>query len=140
MRPLLVCCRHYTLAYSNLQEIRVVDTNALEIRTVAGFLSHKICRMLFALNLPRDAIGQFKMHVERFRAPIGFSGLVFEHWAWLSGQYEQFGDVFDEAVKLGLPAVQTQHPGIYYQQAAALAAARKRACLELCAVSATPYR
>ncbi|KAH1003355.1 trafficking protein particle complex subunit 11 [Dendroctonus ponderosae] len=125
--------KHYTLAYSNLQEIRVVDTNALEVRTVAGFLNYKICRLLFALNLPRDAIGQFKAHIDRFRARIGFSELVFEHWAWLSKQYEIFGDTFDEAVKLGLPAVQTQHPGIYYQQAATLAVARKGACLELCA-------
>lgn len=46
-----------------------------------------------------------------------------------------FGDIFDEAVKLGLPAVQTQHPGIYYHQAAQHAIIRKQSCIELCRVS-----
>jgi hypothetical protein len=43
-----------------------------------------------------------------------------------------FGDIFDEAIRQGLPALQTQHPGFYYQQAAQLAVDRKEACLELC--------
>jgi hypothetical protein len=45
-----------------------------------------------------------------------------------------FGDIFDEAIRQGLPALQTQHPGFYYQQAAQHAADRKEACLELCKV------
>lgn len=49
-------------------------------------------------------------------------------------RFSVFGDIFDEAVKLGLPAVQTQHPGIYYQQAAQYAILRKKSCLELCSV------
>lgn len=49
-------------------------------------------------------------------------------------RYSVFGDIFDKAVELGLPAVQTQHPGIYYQQAAQYAIVRKRLCQELCAV------
>ncbi|VEN53813.1 unnamed protein product [Callosobruchus maculatus] len=124
--------KHYNHAYENLLEIRIVDTNSLEIRTIAGFLNYKLCRLLFALNLPRDAISQFKSHIDRFRGRIGFQELAFEHYAWLSKQYSVFGDIFDEAVKLGLPAVQTQHPGIYYQQAALQAILRKKACKELC--------
>lgn len=50
-------------------------------------------------------------------------------------RFSLFGDIFDEAVKLGLPAVQTQHPGIYYQQAAQYAITRKHLCLQLCAVN-----
>lgn len=50
-------------------------------------------------------------------------------------RHSVFGDVFDEAVKSGLPAVQTQHPGIYYQQAAQYAILRKKSYQELCAVS-----
>jgi hypothetical protein len=37
-----------------------------------------------------------------------------------------FGDLFDEAIKLGLTAIQTQHPGFYYQQAASHATVRKQ--------------
>ncbi|KAJ8940840.1 hypothetical protein NQ318_005286 [Aromia moschata] len=132
--------KHYTHAYNNLLEIRIVDTNALEIRTVAGFLNYKLCRLMFALNLPRDAISQFKAHIDRFKNRMGFQELTFEHYAWLSKQYSVFGDIFDEAVKLGLPAVQTQHPGIYYQQAAQYAIMRKKSCQELCSsVIAYPH-
>ncbi|EFA10428.2 Trafficking protein particle complex subunit 11-like Protein [Tribolium castaneum] len=124
--------KHYTHAYNYLLEIRVVDTNALEIRTVAGFINYKLCKLMFALNLPRDAISQFKAHIDRFKNRMGFHELSFEHYAWLSKQFSVFGDIFDEAVKLGLPAVQTQHPGIYYQQAAQYAILRKKSCQELC--------
>ncbi|XP_072378300.1 trafficking protein particle complex subunit 11 [Diabrotica undecimpunctata] len=131
--------KHYIHAYNSLLEIRIVDTNAMEIRTVAGFINYKLCRLLFALNLPRDAISQFKSHIDRFKARMGFHELTFEHYAWLSKQYSVFGDIFDEAVKMGLPAVLTQHPGIYYYQAAQYSLQRKKLCQELCAkVTAYP--
>ncbi|XP_017779460.1 PREDICTED: trafficking protein particle complex subunit 11 [Nicrophorus vespilloides] len=124
--------KHYTHAYNNLLEIRIVDTNAMEIRTVAGFINYKLCRLMFSLNLPRDAISQFKAHTERFKTRYGFQELSFEHHAWMALQNQVFGDIFDEAVKLGLPAVQTQHPGLYYQQAVHHATLRKKACEDLC--------
>ena len=43
--------------------------------------------------------------------------------------------LFDEAIKLGLTAIQTQHPGFYFQQAANHAIFRKQLCLGLCVVS-----
>ncbi|XP_066143332.1 trafficking protein particle complex subunit 11 [Euwallacea fornicatus] len=124
--------KHYLSAYNNLLEIRIVDTNAMEIRTIAGFINFKICKLLFTLNLPRDAISQFKTHVDKFKNRIGFQELVFEHYAWLSKQYEIFAEIFDEAVKSGLPAVQTQHPGIYYQPAAQFSIDRKQSCQKIC--------
>ncbi|KAF7270948.1 hypothetical protein GWI33_016126 [Rhynchophorus ferrugineus] len=124
--------KHYTLAYNNLLDIRIVDTNALEIRTIAGFINYKICKLMFVLNLPRDAISQFKSHIDKFKTRIGFQELVFEHYAWLSKQLEIFADIFDDAVKHELPALQTQHPGIYYEQAAQYAIARKNSCQDLC--------
>ena len=53
---------------------------------------------------------------------------------WFPLRFCVFGDIFDEAIRQGLPALQTQHPGFYYQQAAQHAADRKEACLELCKV------
>ncbi|RZC34292.1 trafficking protein particle complex subunit 11 [Asbolus verrucosus] len=93
---------------------------------------HTAHKLMFTLNLPRDAISQFKAHIDRFKNRMGFQELSFEHYSWLSKQFSVFGDIFDEAVKLGLPAVQTQHPGIYYQQAAQYAILRKKSCQELC--------
>jgi len=42
-------------------------------------------------------------------------------------RFQLFGDLFEEAIKLGgLTAIQTQHPGVYYQQAASHSATRRQ--------------
>ena len=47
-------------------------------------------------------------------------------------RFQLFGDLFDEAVKLGgLTAIQTQHPGFYYQQAAYHSATRRQLAAKL---------
>lgn len=58
----------------------------MEVRTAAGFINYKLCKLMFALSLPRDAISQFKAHIDRFKSRIGFQELAFEHHAWLSKQ------------------------------------------------------
>ncbi|KAK7871870.1 hypothetical protein R5R35_006453 [Gryllus longicercus] len=130
--------KHYLQAYNNLLEVRIVDTNNLEVKTVAGFINYKLCKLMFQQNLPRDAINQFRQHIEMFRNCIGPKDLAFEHCAWMSKQFSVFGDIFDEAIRQGLPALQTQHPGFYYQQAAQNAIERKTSCQELCK-SVTEY-
>jgi len=46
-----------------------------------------------------------------------------------------FGDLFDEAVKQGsFNAVQTQHPGFYYKQAAEQVIQRKLVSKKICEV------
>ena len=47
-------------------------------------------------------------------------------------RFSAFGDLFSEAVKLGLKDLQTQNPGIYYYQAALYAIERKRLSNKLC--------
>lgn len=59
---------------------------------------------------------------------------MFEHHAWMSSQFSTFAELFDEAIRQGLPAVQTQHPGYYFQLAANHASLRQSACKELCQV------
>lgn len=59
----------------------------MEIRTVAGFINYKLCKLMFSLNLPKDAISQFKGHIDRFKVRMGFADLAFEHHAWMSKQY-----------------------------------------------------
>ncbi|XP_026845227.1 trafficking protein particle complex subunit 11 [Drosophila persimilis] len=110
--------KHYFQAYANLDEIRINDSNCVEIKTLAGFLNYKICRLMFKLKTPRDAINQFIIHVEKYKPRVGFKDLAFEHYAWLSTQHSVFAELFCEAIKNGLPALQTQHPGIYYHKAA----------------------
>lgn len=64
--------RHYTQAYMYLEEIRVVDSNCLEVKTIAGFINYKMCRLMFKLNVPRDSITQFKNHMEKFKVRFYF--------------------------------------------------------------------
>lgn len=124
--------KSYAQAYSQLLDLRVADTNAMEVKTVAGLINYKICRILFFQSMPRDAIAQFRAHSEAFKNREGHKDLVFEHYGWLAKQYWVFGDLFDEAIKQGVQAVQTQHPGFYYQQAAQFAIQRKQSCEQLC--------
>ncbi|BFZ15043.1 hypothetical protein BsWGS_18082 [Bradybaena similaris] len=124
--------KHYKQAYGYILDLRMHDTNMLEIKTVAGFINYKICRLSFQHNAPLDAIAQFRKHIDFFKSKSGIPELSFEHSAWMSKQFQVFGDLFDEAIKLGLTAIQTQHPGFYYQQAANHAVFRKQLCQGLC--------
>ncbi|KAH9492651.1 Trafficking protein particle complex subunit 11 [Bulinus truncatus] len=124
--------KHYKQAYGYIIDLRIHDTNMLEIKTVAGFINYKICRLSFQHNAPLDAIAQFRKHIDFFKSKTGIPELSFEHSAWMSKQFQVFGDLFDEAIKLGLTAIQTQHPGFYYQQAANHAIFRKQLCQGLC--------
>ncbi|XP_014475297.1 PREDICTED: trafficking protein particle complex subunit 11 [Dinoponera quadriceps] len=124
--------KHYMQAYHNLLETRMTDANAVEIKTIASFINYKLCKIMFSLNLPKDAISQFRLHTERFKLKTGPKELMFEHHAWMSSQFSTFAELFDEAIRQGLPAVQTQHPGYYFQLAANHAGLRQSACKELC--------
>ncbi|KAK1175909.1 hypothetical protein AOXY_G646 [Acipenser oxyrinchus oxyrinchus] len=124
--------KYYRTAYNLVHELRAHETNMLEIKTMAGFINYKICRLCFQHNTPLDAIAQFRKHIDLCKKKIGSAELAFEHAAWMSKQFQSFGDLFDEAIKLGLTAIQTQNPGFYYQQAAYYAQEWKQQANQLC--------
>ncbi|XP_034036782.1 trafficking protein particle complex subunit 11 [Thalassophryne amazonica] len=126
--------KYYRTAYSLIHELRAHETNMLEIKTMAGFINYKICRLCFQHNTPLDAIAQFRKHIDLCKKKIGSAELAFEHAAWMSKQFQSFGELFDEAIKLGLTAIQTQNPGFYYQQAAIYSQDRKLMAQQLCQV------
>lgn len=78
--------RHYTQAYANLEEVKPPEYNYLEVKTIAGFLNFKLCRLMFKLNAPRDSLTQFKNHIDKYKNITGPKELLFEHYAWLSVQ------------------------------------------------------
>lgn len=129
---------HFSIqAYSHIHELRSHDTNNLEVKVLGGFINYKLCRLCFLrLNTPLEAISQFRRHIDLFKPKTGNLELLFEHSAWMSKQFTVFGDLFDEAIKAGLAAIQTQHPGFYYQQAAYYAQERRVQARRLCAVVA----
>ena len=55
--------------------------------------------------------------------------------AYFFVRFQSFGELFDEAIKLGLTAIQTQNPGFYYQQAACYSQERKQLAQQLCQVT-----
>lgn len=65
-------------------EVRATDTNIMEVKTVGGFINFKICKLAFQLNLPRDAISQFRRHMDIFQHRVGLEELSFEHRGWHS--------------------------------------------------------
>ncbi|XP_076626915.1 trafficking protein particle complex subunit 11 gry isoform X2 [Colletes latitarsis] len=127
-----VAKRHYEQAYSNLLDIKMTDTNAMEVKTIASFINYKLCKIMFNLNIPKGAISQFRLYTDRFKMRTGLKELIFEHHAWMCSQFSTFAELFDYAIRQGLPAVQTQHPGYYFQSAAHHAGLRQTACKELC--------
>ncbi|XP_074887477.1 trafficking protein particle complex subunit 11 [Buteo buteo] len=54
--------KNYRTAYNLVHELRAHETNMLEIKTMAGFINYKICRLCFQHNTPLDAIAQFRKH------------------------------------------------------------------------------
>lgn len=52
----------------------------------------------------------------------------------MASQYSTFAELFDDAIKSGLSAIQTQHPGYFFHLAAKQTIERRTACNELCKV------
>ncbi|KAG5447430.1 Trafficking protein particle complex subunit 11 [Clonorchis sinensis] len=127
--------KHYQQAYTHLLEQRMIDIHLLEVKTVAAFINYKICRLAFQTNAS-EAISQFRRHIEFFSGLVGMPQVAFEHEAWMSRQFEILGDLFQEAIQLSLTALMTQHPGLYYQEAARHAIARRQLCQTLCTAAA----
>lgn len=53
-------------------------------------------------------------------------------------RYSAFADLFCDAIEFGLPALQTQHPGIYYHKSAEYMMKRKESFQQLCGQAASP--
>lgn len=124
--------KYYKQAYNSLIEIITNANNLHEIKTMASFLTYKICKLCFIANFPIDAIGHFKKHIEHFRNKFE-PKLEFEHRNWMSIQYSKFGTLFDQAVTAGLVPSLSQHPGYYFYEASCESIKRRKTaeCLQL---------
>ncbi|XP_041711269.1 trafficking protein particle complex subunit 11 isoform X2 [Coregonus clupeaformis] len=135
--------KYYRTAYSLVHELRAHVINMMEIKTMARFvnyeelLEHYELSVNYASNtthlwMPSLSSGSILICARRRLAE-----LAFEHKAWMSKQFQSFGDLFDEAIKLGLTTIQTQNPGFHYQQAVYYAQERKQQATHLCAHEAS---
>ncbi|XP_065190026.1 trafficking protein particle complex subunit 11-like [Sycon ciliatum] len=139
-QDLTLALQHYIMAYSYLTEITPSLSNSLELRMVAGYLNYKICRLCFRGGAPRDALTQFRKHIDQYKTFVHYEELQFEHYAWLSKQFSIFGDLFDEAVRnYNLAPVMAQHPGFYFKQASDYTMDRRRVSGKECKDAAGIY-
>lgn len=107
-------------------EVRATVINLFEIKTIAGYITYKICKLSFLGNDPLDAISQFRKHIDIFKSKSEPREIEFEHCAWVSKQFSVFGTLFENAVASGLIPSQTQHPGYYFYEAATDSVSRRR--------------
>lgn len=131
-----VSLRVYKTAYNNIFDINtqigstsvgIIPTiSPFEVRSVADYINHRICHIQFRLSHPREAITQFKKHIDTFKQHTKSPEYSFEHAAWLSQQYLLFADLFSEAITEGVKASKAQHPGLYYYEAGMQMIARRQ--------------
>lgn len=132
-----VALRLYKTAYNNLLEINnqvssisisttIPNSSPFEVRSVADYINHRTCHIQFLLNHPREAITQFRKHIDTFKQHTKSPEYAFEHASWLSQQYLLFADLFSQAVAVGVRASKAQHPGHYYYEAAMQMIARRQ--------------
>ncbi|KAM7535162.1 hypothetical protein Aperf_G00000094289 [Anoplocephala perfoliata] len=123
--------KQYRQAYNNLVELKVSDAHLLELKVVAGFINFKICQIAFQIHA-WDAITQFRRHIDNFKDAIGMPEVAYEHEAWLSKQYEIFGNLFEEATQFNVQATIARHPGFYFHEAGHHAISRRTLAAKLC--------
>jgi len=124
--------KSYQTAYALMLEAKRTDFNLSEYRTVAGYISYKICRLAFKLNLARDALAQFRRHMDNFKWKSGVAELGWEHAAWQSLQAEMFANLFLSQGGGSSVMIHGQHPGVHYQLAAEYAISRRKLAEEQC--------
>jgi hypothetical protein len=93
--------RYYKQAYLSLLDIRIYATNILEVKVIAGIINYKLCKLLFEIKHPIDAIDQFRKHIDIFKIKVGTQELQFEHLAWISQQFRLMGELFEGAIQKG---------------------------------------
>lgn len=59
-------------AYNNLLEIKMTDTNTMEVKTIASFINYKLCKIMFSLNVPKEAISQYRVYIDRSESNIDY--------------------------------------------------------------------
>ncbi|ELR24645.1 uncharacterized protein ACA1_172710, partial [Acanthamoeba castellanii str. Neff] len=124
--------RHYLDGYINLANFAVERQRVMEIKTVAEYIHFKLCKLYFSTNSINDAVAQLERHIKTFRRVLGMAEKEFEHWAWLSRQYEVFAQLLEQHPQTIDAENKKCFPGYYYHVAAIYANKRKAIAKRLC--------
>uniref|UniRef100_A0A1I7YMA3 Foie-gras_1 domain-containing protein n=1 Tax=Steinernema glaseri TaxID=37863 RepID=A0A1I7YMA3_9BILA len=115
--------RHYRQAYNQITSYEITDSDAYEIRSVAGLLNFKICQLSFAHSTALEALAQYRKFITTFytksecQYPTETLASI-EFSLWKAKQSVWFAELFESAIGRGLVGISTQHPGLHFHEAA----------------------
>jgi tetratricopeptide (TPR) repeat protein len=124
--------KHYGEAYKHVATITHDRQRMSEIKVIADYINFKICKIHFGLTNIADAISHFERHIKIFRPHVGIAEKAFEHWEWVSRQYQVIGELLELFPSLQETENKKYFPGFYYQAAARYALKRKEVALRVC--------
>lgn len=85
--------KHYSTAYTQLRDVKKNWKDFDEIKVVAEILNFRLCYLHLERNTPSNATTQFHQHVNYYRSLIGDPDREFQHYAWMSRQFQLFGEL-----------------------------------------------
>ncbi|KAL6050118.1 Trafficking protein particle complex subunit 11, variant 2 [Balamuthia mandrillaris] len=124
--------KYYTEAYKNIGAITDDRLRMMEVKIVADYINFKLCKLQFQAKNAYNAVNQFEKHIHAFRPSIGAAEKEYEHWAWVSRQYQVFGELLEKNPSLASVEDRKFFPGFYYQASARYAIDRKNVAKKLC--------
>lgn len=131
--------KHYSTAYTQLRDVKKNWKDFDEIKVVAEVLNFRLCYLHLERNTLSNATTQFHQHVNYYRSLIGDPDREYQHYAWVSRQYQIFGELL-QLFSLMAPAPMGapprvrgwSHPAFYFQAAANYEMVRRTASQKLC--------
>lgn len=154
--------KHYSAAYTHLRDVKKNWKDFDEIKVVAEILNFRLCYLHLERNTPNNATTQFHQHINYYRSLVGDPDREFQHYAWVSRQYQIFGELLQLFSFLAPPPSSSNgpssssgsngnslsnsglislggsrsrgwnHPGFYFQAAANFEIQRRTAANKLC--------
>lgn len=85
--------KHYSAAYTQLRDVKKNWKDFDEIKVIAEILNFRLCYLHLERNTPNNATTQFHQHINYYRSLIGDPDREFQHYAWVSRQYQIFGEL-----------------------------------------------
>ena len=108
-------------------EVRISNTNLFEIKTVAGFINFKICKISFLGISHSISISQFRKHLEMFKSKL-IPKIFYSNTRHGYLDSTQFLVLYSKQRSVtDLFPSQTENPG-YYMHEAGIEARNRRKC------------
>ncbi|OQR91197.1 hypothetical protein THRCLA_09075 [Thraustotheca clavata] len=140
--------QNYEAAYKTLLQMPMTDSdndpsssgvNHTQIKAVAEFIHFKLVyHYIFSTQNLKLAIDQMQRHMKSFSRAVGPLDRAYEHWNWVSRQYQVFGQLLLEAQSIrtqlsssGIESELYKESYLYFSAAAKYSTWRRKAATKL---------